>query len=145
MSNDKGFVQNNKREPLDREPIPQGTTKIPVIEEQLRVEKKVVETDRVRVSKKVHTDDVTVEFPVTSEELSVERVPINEYVDTPPPAVRHEGDTTIIPVLKEVLVKRLVLVEEVHITKTKVKEQRREDAVLRTEEVKIDRRGQQSE
>lgn len=141
MNRDKGFIQNehNNEDRLDREPVPQGTTRIPVIEEHLRVGKEVVETEKIRISKKVHTDDVTVDVPISREELSVERIAKNEYVDEAPPAVRYEGEVTIIPVLKEVLVKRLVLVEEVHITKRKVKDKIRTDAVLRTEEVKVDR------
>lgn len=140
MSSDKGFVQNSDRKQhADREPVPQGTTKIPVIEEQLRVDKQIVETGKLHVSKKVYTDDVTVEVPITREEFSVKRVPKNELLESTPPAIRHEGDTTIIPVLKEVLVKRQVLVEEVHITKRKIKEHYQEDTELRTEEVIINK------
>jgi len=55
---------------------------------------------------------------VRNEEVNVERVPVNEYADTLP-EVRYEGDTTIIPVIKEVAVvqKRILVVEEIRITK----------------------------
>lgn len=140
MSSNKGFVQNSKSEkPNDRERTERLSSKIPVIEEKLQVRKEVIETGGFRINKKVHTEDVIVEVPVKQEELTVERVPINEYVDTPPPAVRHEGDTMIVPVLKEVVVKRLVLVEELHITRKTVQKQSETDVSLRKEEVNVER------
>jgi len=47
----------------------------------------------------------------------VERKQIGQFVDGEAPGIRLVGDTTIIPVIKEVIVKRLMLVEELHITK----------------------------
>jgi Domain of unknown function (DUF2382). len=95
-----------------------GKGTIPVVEEVLQVEKKVVDGDSIRVSKKV--DDETVNIPLTSRmhTYSIERVSRNEYVDSPPPAVRYDGETMVISVLEEevVVVKRLKLVEEVRIT-----------------------------
>ncbi|WP_400190176.1 YsnF/AvaK domain-containing protein [Hymenobacter sp. B81] len=110
---------------------------VPVIAEQLRVEKELVETGKVRVSKQVHEEHQVVEMPLVHEELSVEHVPINQYVDVAPPAVRYEGDTTIMPVLREVLVveKRLLLVEEVRITKRQVHTQTAEQVTLRHEQI----------
>ncbi len=146
MNKDKGFVQNsaNDRDAINRQNR-SDTTKIPVIEEQFRVEKEVVETGGLRVNKQVHTDDVVVEVSLMQEKYKVERVPINAFVDTPPPAMRHEGDTTIIPVLREELVKRLVLVEEIHITKERIKKLHTEEGVLRTEEVSVNRYSNQSD
>ncbi|HEY9487538.1 MAG TPA: DUF2382 domain-containing protein [Chryseosolibacter sp.] len=95
-----------------------GKGTIPVVEEVLQVEKKVVDGDSIRVIKKV--DDETVNIPLTSRmhAYSIERVSLNEYVDSPPPAVRYDGETMVISVLEEevVVVKRLKLVEEVRIT-----------------------------
>jgi len=93
----------------------------PVIKESYQIEKERIETDSIRVSKKVFEQTAQRNVSVTQEEASVERKVFNEYVDVAPPAVRQEGDVTIISVLKEVLVveKRLMLVEELHITKTK--------------------------
>lgn len=116
------------------------TTKtIPVIEEQVRVDKQVVETGQVNINKRVSQEEVIVDVPYVQEEINVERVPVNRYIDSPPPAIRHDGDTTIIPVLKEVVVKRLVLVEELHITKKKVTKQASQDMTLRHEEVIVER------
>ena len=113
---------------------------IPVIEEQLLVEKRVVETGRLRVSKTVLEEEETVDVPLMSETFNVERVAINQYVDTPP-AVRYDGDTTVFPVLKEVLVteKRLLLVEEVHITKRQTTTNDTQRVMLRREEVTVER------
>ncbi len=94
-------------------------TSFNVYEEQAQVDKEVVEKGKVRIVKKVHTTDERVNVDTKSEEVKVERVPVNEMVESPPP-VRYEGNTTIISVVKEVAVveKRIMLVEEIHITKT---------------------------
>ena len=113
---------------------------IPVIEEQLQVEKQVVETGRVLINKTVREEEQVVTTPVTHDEVSVERVPMNQYVETAP-AVRYEGDVTIIPVVKEVLVleKRLMLVEEVHITNRRITTDDTQRITLRREDVTVDR------
>jgi len=74
---------------------------------------------------------------LVEEEINVERIPVNKYVKSPPPAVRHEGNKTIISVLKEVVEKRLILVEEVHVTKHRTRRRKEEDIVLREEELHI--------
>ena len=114
--------------------------RIPVIEEQVQVSKRVVETGRLLVRKSIREEERVVTTPVDHEEFSVERVHINQYVDVAP-AVRYEGDVTIVPVVKEVVVveKRLVLVEEVHITKRKITTNNTQYVVLRQEEVTVDR------
>lgn len=132
---------NNKaggQAPKDR--VAYDARTIPVIEEKIKVSKKLVETGEVYISKKVNEEDVVVDVPYEYEDIQVERVTINKYVDTPPPASRQEGETTIIPVLKEVVVKRLVLVEEIHVTKRKVKDQASQNMTLRSEEVSVKRK-----
>ena len=113
---------------------------IPVIEEQLLVEKRVVETGFLRVIKTVLEEEQTVDVPLMSETFNVERVAINQYVDAPP-AGRYDGDTTVFPVLKEVLVteKRLLLVEEVHVTKRQITTNDAQRVMLRREEVTVQR------
>jgi hypothetical protein len=65
--------------------------------------------------------------PLFGDDISVERVPVNRLIDSPP-RVREEGDTTIVPVVEEVITvqKRLMLKEEVRITRkrTQVREPR---------------------
>jgi uncharacterized protein (TIGR02271 family) len=129
------------RQPLDAtEPLRQSAA-LPVIEEQLQVGKKVVETGSVRINKIVHEEEVKVETPVVVEKLDIERIPINQYVESAPPAVRYEGDVMIVPILEEVVVvqKRLRLVEELRITKRQEHTQVSQPVILRREEVTVDR------
>ena len=116
---------------------------LPVVEEELDVSRREVETGRVRLTKKVHERTQVVDEPSWAEEVSVERVPVGEVVDSPPP-VRYEGDTMIVPVLEEELlvVKRLVVKEVLRITKRR-RERRDEplEVKLRAEEVLVERVG----
>jgi hypothetical protein len=63
-----------------------------------------------------------------SDDVTVERVPVNRLIDAPV-ETRQEGETTVIPVIEEVLTiqKRLFLKEEVRITRkrTEVREPRK--------------------
>lgn len=118
-------------------------SKIPLIEERLNIGVRRVETGTVQISKKVISQDVMQEVPVTQEEVLIEHFPLNQYVQVAP-EVRYEGDTTIIPVIKEVLVveKRLMLVEELHITKRQVTTTTTVKESLRKEEIEINRSNQ---
>src|SRR4051794_8151705 len=114
MPDDKNSdVPQNKQAPLPGEQVV-----IPVVHEQLKVDKKVIETGKVHISKVVYEDVERHNIPYTEESISVERVPKNQIVDTIPPPVRYEEDVMIIPVLKEVAVveKRIMLVEELRVT-----------------------------
>ncbi|MGI4804028.1 MAG: YsnF/AvaK domain-containing protein [Janthinobacterium lividum] len=112
--------------------------KIVLMEERLKIDLEKVETGTVQIRKKVISEEVTQDVPVVSEEIIIEHKPINQYVATVP-AVRTEGDTTIISVVKEVLVieKRLMLVEEIHLTKNKTETITTVNETLRKDEVEI--------
>jgi uncharacterized protein (TIGR02271 family) len=114
---------------------------IPVIEEQLRIDKRVVETGKIRISKRVTEHEETVAVPLMHEEIQVERVAINQFIDSPPPSVRYEGDTMVIPVTMEVAVveKRLMLVEELHVTKRQNQKQEPQSVNLSKETVSVER------
>lgn len=114
------------------------TSVVPVIEEQATFGKRIVETGRVRVSKRVNEREETFDVPLLHEKVSVERVPINQYVDQLP-EVRHEGDVMIIPVVREHLVtqKRLVLVEELRVRKEVIETHQPESVTLREETVEV--------
>ena len=116
-------------------------TVIPVIQEQLHITKSWQETGRVQVTKTVTEEAVDYNVPVNAEEVVMARKPINQYVETAPPASRYEGDTLIIPVLKEVLVveKKLLLVEELHISKRNSEQVVSGTETLRKESVEINR------
>lgn len=115
---------------------------IPIIEEQLHVGKEWKETGRVQLSKTVTEEEVEFKIPVQQEEIIVERKAINRLVEEAPPATRYEGDTTIISVLKEVLVveKKLMLVEELHLTKRKTESVASGTETVRVEQVDINRK-----
>jgi uncharacterized protein (TIGR02271 family) len=114
---------------------------IPILEEQLTVGKKVIETARVRLSKTINESIESLEIPLTEEEIVVNRVPKNELLDVMPAASRYEGDVMIIPVLKEVAVieKRIMLVEEIHVSKKQTEKTETREVTLRKEEIKVTR------
>lgn len=118
------------------------TLVLPVIAEKLDVQKRRVETGGVRIKKIIHEREEIVDEPLLREEVHVKRVPINKVVDGPIP-VRHVGNTMIISLLEEVLVveKRLMLKEELHVTKDNVETYRPQRVMLRTEEAAIERVG----
>jgi uncharacterized protein (TIGR02271 family) len=119
---------------------------VPVIEETLNVEKQSVPLGAVKVSKTTYQEQVTVDEPIIDEQVEVEHVAVNQYVDSPVD-VRYEGDKIIVPLFEEVLVvqKRLLLREELHITKRRVERHEPQEYTLRREEVNIERVSQDSE
>lgn len=117
-----------------------GRVVIPVVEEGVAVSKRARETGRVRLSKRVETREELVDEPLLREAVEVERVPVGRYVEAAPP-VREDGATTVIPVLEEVLVieKRLLLKEEIHVTRTRSEARDPQRVTLRTEHVEVER------
>lgn len=118
----------------------QPPLRVPVVREEIEVRKDVVEAGRVRVSKDVSHHVRPVDTVVAHDEVSVETVPINVYVDLAP-SIRQEGDTTVIPVLREVVVvtKYLLVVEEVRITRRRVETVDRQEVEVREEVVEVER------
>ena len=119
----------------------ENSSSIPIIEERVKIEKQVIETGRVVIEKRVTEHQETIPVVLSQEEVTVNRVPVNRYVDVPPEAVRYEGDVLIISVLEEVAVveKRLMLVEELHITRRQVQTQTDQSVTLRREEATVSR------
>lgn len=115
------------------------TVTIPVVEEELEVQKRQVETGRVRITKVVQEQEEIVDEPLLQEKIEVRRVPVNRPVDGPIP-IRHSGDTMIVSLLEEVLVveKRLMLKEELHITKRQVEVHESQPVTLRREEAIVE-------
>jgi uncharacterized protein (TIGR02271 family) len=139
MSNDELFSQggNNDKQMVEVNEEPEMV--IPVIEESLSVGKRTVETGRVKVVKKVEERIEAVDVNLLEDEYVIEQVAINEYVDGAAPQIRQEGDTIILPVVKEVIVKRLLLAEEVRITKKTKQRNEHQDITLRKEAIIINR------
>jgi len=113
---------------------------VPVIVEDLDVQTRPVETGAVRLTKTVHEREELIDEPLWQEKVEVKRVAINRVVDGPL-SVRHEGDTMIVPILEEILVveKRLMLTEELHISKQRMETHKPQRVTLRSEEVTVER------
>jgi uncharacterized protein (TIGR02271 family) len=129
--------ENNLNTPQD----PRDRITIPVVEEQVKIDKKVVETGKVHISKVVYEDVDQYTIPFIEENVTVERIPKNEIVDVLPPAIRYEDDVMIISVFKEVAVveKRIMFVEEIKVTKTKTEKTETHEITLKKEEVNVNR------
>ncbi len=112
---------------------------IPVIAEELHVKKRQYKSGGVRISKRVREREEIVDEPGYQERVEVDRVRVNEFIDAPA-QVRYEGDTMVVPLMEEVYVveKRLLLKEEVRITKYREEVRRPQKVSLRTEEVQIE-------
>jgi uncharacterized protein (TIGR02271 family) len=119
---------------------------VPVIADELNVGRRSVETGRVRVSKLVSERQEVVDQPTVTEQVTVERVPVNRVVEQAP-APRQEGDTLVVPVVEEVVVvqRRLVLKEEVRITRTRTESRDPQTVTLRSEDVRVERIGADGE
>ena len=117
-----------------------GDRTVPVIEEHLSVGKRTVETGRVRIQKTTEEYPELVDQVLTSTTFEVERVMLNQPVDAAPP-VRTEGETMIYPVCEEQLVlsKRLVLKEEIRVTRRETERREAQTVTLRRERVSVER------
>ena len=87
-----------------------------MVEETARIDKREVQTGRVKVHTVVETSEQMVREALSSQNVKVTRVPVDQPVTTVP-VIRTENGLTIVPVLEEILVveKRLILREELHI------------------------------
>lgn len=115
--------------------------RVPVVQEFATVQKRVVEGEGVRVTKRARERVESVSLPVVREQIQVERVPVQQFVASMPEP-RQEGSTYVVPVVEEVVVveKRLFVREEVRITKSPVVDQSPPRQItLRSEEVQIER------
>jgi uncharacterized protein (TIGR02271 family) len=113
---------------------------VPVLVEELDVQKRAVETGTVRITKVVHERETVVDEPLVRDNVAISRVPMQRVVDGPIP-VREDNDTTIISVVEEVLVveKRWMLREEIHIRKRRTETHQPQRLTLRSEDVQIER------
>ncbi len=120
--------------------VGEADTVIQLAEETLKVGTRTVEHGQVRVTKRVVEREEIVDQPLMREEVMVEHISINQVVEQAAP-VRYEGDTTIIPLYEEVLVfeKRLMLVEEVRVTRRSSERRAPQQVVLRREEAVVER------
>ena len=108
--------------------------------EELSVTKEKQVTGRVRVSTVTREHEELVDQDLLSERVEIETVPVGRQIDTMP-VVREEGDTTVIPVVEEVVVveRRLMLKEEVRIRRVRTTERHQERVTLRRQEAVVTR------
>ena len=117
---------------------PRDDLVIPIVEERPVVSKQEVATSQVRVSTHVEQRVVHVDDTIRKTVIDVQHVPINLFVEAEPQS-REEGDVLIIPVVEEVLVKRMFLKEELRITRTSTLEPIERDVTLRVMHADVQR------
>ena len=119
---------------------PTEDPKLSLFAEELTVGKESAETGRVRVSKQTLTREVAVDEDLLKESAEVEIIPIGRQIFETP-AVRHEGETLVLPIVEEVIhiERRLILKEEIRITRRKTTEQFHDRVTLRYQEAVVTR------
>jgi len=118
---------------------------IQVVEEKIVIGKEQVVTGKVNIRKTVSEEIHAVNVPIVNDEYEIVRVQVEpKTLMTPPEAVRQEGDTTIISVVREITVveKRYEVIEEIHVTRHKTELPMIHEITLRKEHVHIDRKEQ---
>jgi uncharacterized protein (TIGR02271 family) len=113
---------------------------LPLVEEVAQIGKRQVTTGKVRVTTVADTVEEIAGAPLPGEEVEVVRVPVDRVVSEAP-AMRTEGDVTIVPILEEILVveKQLVLKEELHIRRRATSEEVEVPVTLRKQRAVIER------
>ena len=131
-------MQIDQAQPNGQEPL-----KVPVVREEVQVDKRVVDTGRgVRIHKTVAEHPCHIDERLTRDELEISHVPVDRIVPLDAaPATRYEGDTLVVPILEEVLVveRRVRIKEEVRITRIRREEHHAETVMLKSEQVSVER------
>ena len=133
--------EENKQRGEDEHRSQEETKVIPVIEEVLKVDKKLVETGRIHVRKEIDEEEKQIEIPLMNESYEVEKVKVKNQIFDEVPSIRHEGDVIVIPVIKEVaeIKIRYEVTEEIHLKKNKTITPHTEQVTLKKEKVIIQR------
>lgn len=113
---------------------------VPVSEEELVTGTREVQTGSVRIRKEVERIQKKVEMPTIRDVVSVSRIPVNRVI-TSIPEMREEGDILIVPVVEEEIVvhKQLILKEEIHIQRRRVKDNAIKSVTLNREHATVER------
>ena len=134
----------SKRDPAGnispKKRISLSSVTVPVVAEELTVQTRRSKEATVRVSKNVVEEEVTAEGQSITRTVSIERIPIDRFVERPT-GLRHEGDTLIIPVFEEVpvVVMKTKLKEEIRVTTRTLSERRPMPVTVRREQVSVER------
>ena len=131
--------QDNGAPPADHDrPVSDDRLSVLLHQEELSVSRRKRETATIRVETVTHSFDHLVDEELVHERVEVERVPVGRYVETAPP-VREEGDLTILSIVEEVVERRLLLREEVHIRRVRTTERFVETVTLRKQDAVVTR------
>jgi stress response protein YsnF len=116
---------------------------IPLAKESVLVSKREVKTGQVRVALSTDIDTVIAREMLRGCQIEVERVPVNRALPDgePAPQSRQEGDILVIPVVEEkaVVVKRLVITEEVRLRFVTTETPFEEEVSVRRQRATVDR------
>jgi stress response protein YsnF len=114
---------------------------LPLVSDRLRVDRRRVTVGMVRVTKKTRYRDVVVDEPAAHETVRVRRVPAGRFVDEPVPD-RYVNGRLIVSILEEVpvVVRRLRVVEELHIERHRHMVRRPQRITVRREAPIIERK-----
>jgi stress response protein YsnF len=137
-----GFMPDQPEDDAARDTV------VPVVEEVPSLSRRTVETGRLRVEKTVSEREVVIDEPLVRQDVHVERISIGRQLsDTEElPRVRYEGETMILPVLQElpVVVKKIVLTEEIRITRVRREVRDPQTVTVMVEEVSVEHRDDDS-
>jgi uncharacterized protein (TIGR02271 family) len=112
--------------------------RIPILKEDLEIEKRVIETGKVLLEKRVREKPIDIEERLTRDTFEIERITLNQPISEPPEP-HWEGDTLVLPIVEEQLVveKRLVLKEELRVTPRHEERDDKRTVMLREETVSV--------
>jgi len=114
--------------------------RIPIVEEDVRIDAREKVTGRVHVRTFVDDEEVKLSELLGRDEVDVERVPIGREIEVAPAPFERDGNL-IVPIVEERLVvtKQLFLVEEVRIRRRHTSQPVEVPVTRRTMRVEVDR------
>lgn len=121
-----------------------GAVVVQLREEELVPVKEWVETGAVLIRKGIETHPQAMPVEVLHEEVQIEHVPVNRVLAEGEVATPwQDGDTLVVPVVHEELVvmKRLVVREELRVTKVRVRDVQEVSGTVRRENVSLETEG----
>ena len=108
------------------------------MEEELHISINEIEKNKITIEKKIETIPFKDTQNLESTSYSIQRVNKDILLDEVP-EVKETENVTILPVFKEVMVKKILLVEEIHITKNTVSTENIVEEELRKEVININK------
>ena len=135
MSDDPKPFEAPERAAFERDHLEREA--LPLAEERLVVDK-TSHDRRVRVSTRTVEQEVAVDEMLTSVQAEVTRVPVDRMIETVPEIEERDG-VTVIPVFEEVLVRQLILKEELHVRTVTESKPFKETVTLRSQEPVVER------